>query len=115
MGTGFKCICNKCGEEELFLLGCGMMSLDGKENVLFVCPECGTWKYELIGEDCSRKIKCQNCNKIMKKLTWKKLDAAFELNSEFEMTIKKIPYLEKLKCKKCDGKLEIQDRRILWD
>ncbi len=115
MGTGFKCICNKCREEELFFLGCGMMSLDGKEHVLFVCPECGTWKLSLIKEDNNRKRKCKNCNKVMKKLTWKKLDAACEVNSESEMTIKKLPYLEKLKCKKCDGLLEIQDGVILWD
>ncbi len=51
----------------------------------------------------------------MKKLTWKKLDTTCEFNSEFGMTIKKLPYLEKLKCKKCDGVLEIQDGVILWD
>ena len=115
MGKGFRGICNKCGKEENFFLGCGMMPLDGKERVLFVCPECGTWKLSLIQEDNNRKRKCKNCNKVMKKLTWKKLDAACEVNSEFEMTIKKLPYLEKLKCKKCDGVLEIQNGVILWD
>ena len=88
MGKGFRGICNKCGKEENFFLDCGMMPLDGKERVLFVCPECGTWKL---------------------------LDTTCEFNSEFGMTIKKLPYLEKLKCKKCDGVLEIQDSVILWD
>ncbi len=113
MGKGFRGICNKCGKEETFFLGCGMMPLDGKERVLFVCPECGTWKLSLIKEDNNRKYKCKKCNKVLKKLTWKKLDAACELDSELKF--KKLTYLNKLKCKKCDGFLEIQDDIILWD
>ena len=115
MGKGFRGICNKCGKEELFFLGCGMMSLDGKERVLFVCPECGTWKLSLIKEDNNKKYNCKNCNKVMKKLTWKKLDTACELDSEYELTFEKLPYLKKLKCKNCDGLLEIQKGMILWD
>ena len=115
MGKGFSCICKKCGKKETFFLGCGMIPLDGKEHVLFVCPECGIWKESLIKEDNNRKRKCKNCNKIMKKLTWKKLDAACELNSEFELKLKKLSYMKNLKCNKCDGKLEIMDDIILWD
>ena len=115
MGKGFRGICNKCGAEENFFLGCGMMPLYGKERVLFVCPECGTWKLSLIKADNNRKRKCKNCNEIMEKLTWKKLNEAYNINYEFEMIIKKLPYLKKLKCKECDGLLEIKSGIILWD
>ena len=51
----------------------------------------------------------------MEKLTWKKLNEAYNINYEFEMIIKKIPYLKKLKCKECDDLLEIKSGIILWD
>ena len=105
MGFGFSCKCKNCNKEHEFMLGHGFLMpsfLDEpKENVLYICPECGSWNEKKIPFDSNMQKKCSKCKAEMKKY-------GSELSSE------DLDTLPKMKCKKCGGELEIH-QALFWD
>lgn len=114
MGKALQFICNTCKNEERLYLGRGMIYLCDKNNneqerVTFICPECGLWKTSIIRIDNHNKHKCKNCKKDMIKFTHK------DIRNEYKINLSKYPFLTKLKCTECNGRLELQEYFILWD